>query len=105
MLKRLVQRRRHGKGPYGHLFAAPPGDEVMALDCETTGLNTRTAELVSVAAVPVSAGRVQAGAALDLRMARPASLDGESICIHGLRGVDLCQDVNCFSIIDIFCVG
>ncbi|HCD74880.1 MAG TPA: 3'-5' exonuclease, partial [Alcanivorax sp.] len=37
MLKRLVQRRRHGKGPYGHLFAAPPGDEVMALDCETTG--------------------------------------------------------------------
>ena len=89
MLKRLVQRRRHGKGPYGHLFAAPPGDEVMALDCETTGLNTRTAELVSVAAVPVSAGRVQAGAALDLRMARPASLDGESICIHGLRGVDL----------------
>ena len=51
MLKRLVQRRRHGKGPYGHLFAAPPGDEVMALDCETTGLNTRTAELVSVAAV------------------------------------------------------
>ena len=89
MLKRLVQRRRHGKGPYGHLFAAPPGDEVMALDCETTGLNTRTAELVSVAAVPVSAGRVQAGAALDLRMARPASLNGESICIHGLRGVDL----------------
>jgi DNA polymerase-3 subunit epsilon len=76
MLKRLVQRRRHGKGPYGHLFTAPPGDEVMALDCETTGLNTRTAELVSVAAVPVSAGRVQAGAALDLRMARPASLDG-----------------------------
>ena len=67
MLKRLVQRRRHGKGPYGHLFAAPLGDEVMALDCETTGLNTRTAELVSVAAVPVSAGRVQAGAALGLR--------------------------------------
>ena len=34
MLKRLVQRRRHGKGPYGHLFAAPPGDEVMALDAK-----------------------------------------------------------------------
>ncbi len=89
MLKRLVQRRRHGKGPYGHLFAAPHGDEVMALDCETTGLNTRSAELVSVAAVPIRGGRVRAGAALDLRMAPPASLDGESICIHGLRGVDL----------------
>ncbi len=89
MLKRLVQRRRHGKGPYGHLFSAPLGDELMALDCETTGLNTRHAELVSVAAVPITGGRVRAGAALDLRMLRPASLDGESICIHGLRGVDL----------------
>jgi len=89
MLKRLVQRRRHGKGPYGHLFAAPHGDEVMALDCETTGLNTRSAELVSVAAVPIRDGRARVGAALDLRMAPPASLDGESICIHRLRGVDL----------------
>ncbi len=64
MLKRLVQKRRHGNGPHGHLFETPDGSELMALDCETTGLDPRRAELVSVAAVPIRAGRVCAGAAL-----------------------------------------
>lgn len=89
MLKRLVQKRRHGNGPHGHLFDTPDGSELMALDCETTGLDPRRAELVSVAAVPIRAGRVRTGAALDLHLAPPSSLDGESICIHRLRGVDL----------------
>ncbi|GAA5127470.1 3'-5' exonuclease [Alloalcanivorax gelatiniphagus] len=93
MLKRLVQKRRHGNGPYGHLFQAPDGHELMALDCETTGLDPRRAELVSVAAVPIRGGRVCAGAALELHLAAPASLDGESICIHRLRGVDLAQGI------------
>lgn len=89
MLKRLVQRHRHGQGPFGHLFQTPDGQELMALDCETTGLDSRYAELVSVAAVPIRAGRVQAGAALDLRVRAPASLDASSIRIHRLRSVDL----------------
>lgn len=89
MWRRLVQKHRHGNGPYRHLFEVPDGAELMALDCETTGLDPRRAELVSVAAVPIRAGRVCAGAALELHLAPPASLDGESICIHGLRGVDL----------------
>lgn len=93
MLKRLVQKRRHGSGPYGHLFRTPNGRELMALDCETTGLDPRRAELVSVAAVPIRAGRVRAGAALELHLAPPASLSGDSIRIHRLRGVDLEQGV------------
>ena len=94
MLKRLVQKRRHGNGPHGHLFETPDGSELMALDCETTGLDPRRAELVSVAAVPIRAGREGAGAALDLHLAPPSSLDGESICIHRLRGVDLAQGLD-----------
>ncbi|WP_232802347.1 3'-5' exonuclease [Alloalcanivorax mobilis] len=89
MLKRMIQRHRHGAGPFGHLFQAPDGQELMALDCETTGLDPRRCELVSVAAVPIRAGRVQAGAALDLRIRTPASLDAQSIRVHRLRGVDL----------------
>lgn len=63
----------------------------MALDCETTGLDPRRAELVSVAAVPIRADRVCAGAALEMHLAAPRSLDGESIRIHRLRGIDLSQ--------------
>lgn len=85
MIKRLIQRRTA-------LWAMPdagPDQELMALDCETTGLDPRRAELVSVAAVPIRAGRVCAGAALDLRLEAPGSLDRHSILIHRLRGKDL----------------
>lgn len=89
MLKRLIQRCRHGGGPFRHLFEVPDGQELMALDCETTGLDVRHAELVSVAAVPIRHGRACTGAALDLRLRAPASLDAASIRIHRLRNLDL----------------
>ncbi|MCU5782373.1 DNA polymerase III subunit epsilon [Alcanivorax balearicus MACL04] len=89
-LKRIWQRHRHGDGPFSHLFELPTdSDELVAIDCETTGLDVRRAELVSVAAVPISHGRVRAGAALNLHVQAPASLDATSIRIHRLRPVDL----------------
>lgn len=65
------------------------GDEVMAIDCETTGLDSRHAELVSIAAVPVKQGRVLSSQALDIKLQAPESLEGSSIRIHRLRPVDL----------------
>lgn len=89
MLKRLMQRCRHSGVPFQHWLGMPDGGELMALDCETTGLDVRRAELVSVAAVPIRHGRARTGAALDLRLRAPASLDAASIRIHRLRSVDL----------------
>ncbi|ERP93372.1 hypothetical protein Q670_00375 [Alcanivorax sp. P2S70] len=88
-LRRYADRYRHGAGPYGHLFMPCEGDEVIALDCETTGLDRREAELVSVAAVPVRQGRVASSECLDVKLQAPRSLDGDSIRIHRLRPVDL----------------
>ncbi|GAA0572814.1 3'-5' exonuclease [Halomonas salifodinae] len=62
---------------------------MVAIDCETTGLDTRRAELVSLAAVRLKGDRVLTSQSLDLRLTRPASLTGDSIRIHGLRGIDL----------------
>ena len=88
-LRRASDRRRHAEGEYGWLFHPYTGNEMVAIDCETTGLDTRTAELVSIAAVKVRDGRVLTSESLDLRLQRPASLNGDSIRIHGLRGIDL----------------
>ncbi|SDL98912.1 DNA polymerase-3 subunit epsilon [Franzmannia pantelleriensis] len=88
-LRRASDRRRHAEGEYGWLFHPYTGNEMVAIDCETTGLDTRTAELVSIAAVKVRDGRVLTSESLDLRLQRPASLSGDSIRIHGLRGIDL----------------
>lgn len=88
-LRRAADRRRQAHGDYGWLFSPYTGDEMVAIDCETTGLDTRYAELVSLAAVRIRGDRVLTSDSLDLRLARPASLSGDSIRIHGLRGIDL----------------
>lgn len=88
-LRRAADRRKQADGRYGWLFNPYTGDELVAIDCETTGLDTRVAELVSIAAVCIKDGRVLTSESLDLRLQRPASLSGDSIKIHRLRGVDL----------------
>ena len=88
-LRRAADRRRHADGEYAWLFHPYTGDEMVVIDTETTGLDTRSAELVSIAAVRVRGDRILTSDSLDLRLARPASLTGDSIRIHGLRGVDL----------------
>ena len=88
-LRRYADRQRHGHGPFAHLFLPYEGSDVIAIDCETTGLDSRHAELVSIAAVPVIQGRVASSQALDIKLEAPASLEGGSIRIHRLRPVDL----------------
>lgn len=88
-LRRAADRRRHANGDYAWLFHPYTGDEMVVIDTETTGLDTRQAELVSLAAVKIRGDRVLTSESLDLRLARPASLSGDSIRIHGLRGIDL----------------
>lgn len=88
-LRRVADRRKQADGRYGWLFNPYTGDELVAIDCETTGLDTKVAELVSIAAVRIKGDRVLTSDSLDLRLQRPASLSGDSIRIHCLRGVDL----------------
>ncbi|WP_372611120.1 3'-5' exonuclease [Halomonas sp.] len=61
----------------------------MAINVQTTGLDARHADLVSIAAVRLRGERLRLSESLDLRLARPASLTAESIRRHGLRGIDL----------------
>lgn len=88
-LRRVADRRRQADGQYGWLFNPYTGDEIVAIDCETTGLDTKVAELVSIAAVRIKGDRVLTSDSLDLRLQRPDTLNGDSIKIHRLRGVDL----------------
>lgn len=88
-LRRAVDRRRQVHGDHAWLFAPYTGEELVAIDCVTTGHDPRRAELVSLAAVRLRGDRVLTSDSLDLRLAPPASLCGDSIRRHGLRGIDL----------------
>ncbi|SFU84292.1 3'-5' exonuclease [Halomonas korlensis] len=89
ILRRAADRRRQVDGDYAWLFHPYTGDELVVIDCETTGIDTRRAELVSLAAVKIRGDRILTSDSLDLRLSCPASLSGDSIRVHGLRGVDL----------------
>ncbi len=84
--KIMLQRK---SSPWLYLFQPYQGDEMVALDIETTGLNIKDAEIVSVGAVKIKANQVKTSQKLDLRIATPQHLSNDSIKVHLLRRVDL----------------
>ncbi|WP_101926459.1 MULTISPECIES: exonuclease domain-containing protein [Luteimonas] len=81
-LQRWWLRQRHGAGPWQALLAAPPADEWVSLDLETTGLDPREDHILSLAAVPVRDGRAVLSERFERRI-RPDRVFGiESIRHH-----------------------
>ena len=40
------------------MFEPGPADEVVAIDCETTGLNVRTDDIITIAAIKIRGNRI-----------------------------------------------
>jgi|SRR5690554_378235 len=74
---------------FSFIFEPYTGDEVIALDCEMTSLDTQKAELVSIAAVKIKGNQVLTSEKLDIKLQKPENLTGDSIKVHRIRGVDL----------------
>lgn len=61
----------------------------VAIDVETTGLDPRSDEVISFAAVPVEDARIVAGGVVRGLVRPTAAPPGSSVEIHGLRAADL----------------
>jgi DNA polymerase-3 subunit epsilon len=59
------------------------------LDVETTGLDHRLDQVISVAAVPVRAGRILAGEMFTTLVHSDRAPSAQSVRVHGIRTVDL----------------
>jgi DNA polymerase-3 subunit epsilon len=71
------------------MFEPPPDNEWVALDCETTGLDVNTDEIISVAAVRIAGNRLLTSERLEL-LARPERrVSAASVRIHQLREQDV----------------
>lgn len=88
-LRIALDRRRHRHGDWGHLFEPYDGDEVVSLDCETSGLDPKKDAIISVGAVMLQGCRIRTSEALDLKLMPPETLDPESVTVHKLRKQDL----------------
>lgn len=90
-LRRAWLRRRLADPAYAFLFDPPPTDEWVALDCETTGLNVRSDEIIAIGAVRIAGNRILTSQRLELLVRPDKGVSAESVRIHRLRERDLAQ--------------
>ncbi len=88
-MRRLIRRaydRRMLKDPaYAFLFEPPPAGEVVAVDCETTGLNTRKDDIVSIAAIRIKGSRILTSQAFRASVRPKARMADDAIKVHQIR--------------------
>ncbi|MGR5069875.1 MULTISPECIES: 3'-5' exonuclease [Vibrio] len=80
--------------PYRSLFCPPSKGEFVSLDCETTSLDPKRAELVTIAATKIIDNRIITSRPFEVRLRAPQSLDSGSVKIHQIRHQDLADGIS-----------
>ncbi|WP_374306161.1 3'-5' exonuclease [Methylocella sp.] len=88
-LKRLFHQISIGDQSYRFMFRPGPPGEAVAFDCETTGLDPRRDDIVTIAAVRIRGDRILTSERFEA-VARPeARMNAEAIKVHRLREADV----------------
>lgn len=80
-----------GLPEFRFMFDAPPPNEWVSLDCETTGLNVRSDEIISIGAVRIVGHRILTSERLELLVRPEKGMSADSVRIHRLREKDVAQ--------------
>lgn len=91
-IKRRLDRMRLKDSAYAYLLDAPPADEVVSIDCETTGLNTRKDDIVSIAAIKIRGNRILTSEAFQATVKPEAHMAADSIKIHHILRADVARE-------------
>lgn len=84
-----------GDPRFRFMWDKPPDNEWVALDCETTGLNVRTDDIIAIGAVRIQGNRIMTSEGLEL-LVRPEKrrLSADSVRVHRLREQDVAQGLS-----------
>ncbi len=89
-IKRLFHQTSLTDPTYRFLFAPGPQDEVVSFDCETTGLDVRRDDVISIAAVRIRGNRILTSERFGKPWPGPAvRMNIEAIKVHRLREMDV----------------
>ena len=92
MLKNIIkqwQRKRLLNKKFDFLFDESPQGEYISLDCETTGLNPKKDEILSIGAVLIKDNKILMRKTFNIFVKPSKNINPESIKIHLLREIDL----------------
>jgi DNA polymerase III subunit epsilon len=88
-IKRPIDRARIRDPSYAFLFDPWPADEVIAIDCETTGLNPKKDDIVAIAAIKIRDTRILTSERFEETVRPEAKMTAAAIKIHRLRERDV----------------
>jgi DNA polymerase III subunit epsilon len=89
--KRLLHQATISDQSYRFMFGRAPADEVVAMDCETTGLNVRTDDIIAIAAIRIRGNRILTSERFEAVAHPDSDMRAEAIKIHRLRRSDVDQ--------------
>jgi DNA polymerase-3 subunit epsilon len=78
---------------FAFMYDDPPAEEWVALDCETTGLDVRRDQIVSIGAVRIAGNRLLTSQRLELLVRPERSLQVASMRVHRLLERDVAQGI------------
>ena len=90
-LSREWQRRRLRDPALAFLYESAPPQEWVSIDCETTGLDRRRDEIISIGAVRIVGERILTSEALSLLVKPTRAISADSVRVHRLREQDVAQ--------------
>jgi DNA polymerase-3 subunit epsilon len=88
-LKRLFHQASIGDQSYRYLFEPGPEDESVAIDCETTGLDTRNDDVITIAAIRIRGNRILTSERFEAVVRPDVKMGAEAIKVHRLRESDV----------------
>lgn len=101
-IKRLFHRASISDQSYRFMFEPGPQDEVVAIDCEATGLDVRSDDIITIAAVKIRGNRILASERLELVVRPDADMEAEAIKVHRQREIDVAQGAMIWKVLPRF---
>lgn len=86
--KKLLDKR------FDFLFDEPTPNEYVCLDCETSGLNPKKDEILSIGAVHIKENKILMRKTFNIFLKPSKNINPESIKIHHIRPIDLKNGIN-----------
>jgi DNA polymerase-3 subunit epsilon len=88
-IKQHFNKKRLKDKNYEYLFDKYDGDEYVCFDCETTGLNPKVDDIISIGAVIIKDNKILSSKKFNKFIKPKTKLQADSIKIHQIRKIDL----------------
>lgn len=88
-IKNYLNKKNLKDENYSYLFEKYTEDEYVCFDCETTGLNTKVDDIISIGAVIIKNNKILTSKKFERFIKPKTSLEAEAIKIHQIRKCDL----------------